>query len=476
MSTSELQLADTSKGGYRFPPGMPHNLAWNVLRRRRLVNPIHHFQNLTAKFGDMAHYKVGRSHIVFINNPEYIREILVVQHANFVKERTQRRSKLLLGEGMITVDGAAHRKQRQVAQPAFHRQQVPAFAETIVRRALKVRDGWGNGEERDIYQDMMRLTLGTIGATLFRTELGDDIEQLNAGVSDIMDVYHAMVLLPGVKYLINVPFTPLNKFLKARKRLYATIERMIVEHRRRGASGEPDLLDMMLSAQEQMGWSEHDLRDQVVTVFLAGYETMAIALTWTWYLLSENQEARERMYAEVGAVLGGRLPTYDDLARLKYTEIVLAESMRLYPPAWAMGREALQDFEIGPYRMPKGTTVLMSQFVTQRDARYFPDPLRFDPERHSPEGKASRPRFSYFPFGMGPRQCIGEAFAWMEGVLVLATFAQKWKMDLVPGHPVKPEPLFTLRPKYGMKMKIEERSCERTADCKTKAPIARSLC
>jgi cytochrome P450 len=459
MSTSELQLPDTSKGGYRFPPGMPHNLAWNVLRRRRLVNPIHHFQNLTAKFGDIAHYKVGRSHIVFINNPEYIREILVVQHANFVKERTQRRSKLLLGEGMITVDGAAHRKQRQVAQPAFHRQQVPAFAETIVRRALKIRDGWGDGEERDIYQDMMRLTLGTIGATLFRTELGDDIEQLNAGVSDIMDVYHAMVLLPGVKYLINVPFTPLNKFLKARKRLYATIERMIVEHRRRGASGEPDLLDMMLSAQEQMGWSEHDLRDQVVTVFLAGYETMAIALTWTWYLLSENQEARERMYAEVDAVLGGRLPTYDDLARLKYTEIVLAESMRLYPPAWAMGREALQDFEIGPYRMPKGTTVLMSQFVTQRDARYFPDPLRFDPERHSPEGKASRPRFSYFPFGMGPRQCIGEAFAWMEGVLVLATFAQKWKMDLVPGHPVKPEPLFTLRPKYGMKMKIEERSC-----------------
>jgi len=152
---------------------------------------------------------------------------------------------------MITVDGAAHRKQRQVAQPAFHRQQVPAFAETIVRRALKIRDGWGDGEERDIYQDMMRLTLGTIGATLFRTELGDDIEQLNAGVSDIMDVYHAMVLLPGVKYLINVPFTPLNKFLKARKRLYATIERMIVEHRRRGASGEPDLLDMMLSAQEQ---------------------------------------------------------------------------------------------------------------------------------------------------------------------------------------------------------------------------------
>ena len=156
-------------------------------------------------------------------------------------------------------------------------------------------------------------------------------------------------------------------------------------------------------------------------------------------------------------LLGGRLPTYDDLPRLKYTEMVLAESVRLYPPAWAMGRLALEDFELGPYRLPKGTTVLMSQFVTHRDARYFPDPLRFDPERHTPEAKARRARFSYFPFGMGPRQCIGEAFAWMEGVLVLATFAQRWKMKLVPGHPVEPEPLFTLRPRYGMKMEIEGR-------------------
>jgi len=458
MSTSEVQIPEPVATGYRFPPGMPRNLAWHALRHRRLVNPIKHFQNLTAKYGDIAHYKVARSNIIFINNPEYIREILIVQSANFVKERTQRRSKLLLGEGMITVDGAAHRKQRQVAQPAFHRQQVPSFAETVVRRAAKVRDQWRGGEERDVYQDMMRLTLGTVGETLFRTDLGDDIDRLNAGIGDIMDVYHSMVLLPGVKYLIHVPFTPLNKFLKARNRLDATVERMIAEHRRHGVSGESsDLLDMMLSAQEQMGWSEQDLRDQVVTVFLAGYETMAIALTWTWYLLSENPEARERMYAEVDAVLGGRLPAYDDLPRLKYTEMVLAESMRLYPPAWAMGREAVQDFDLGPYHMPTGTTVLMSQFVTQRDARYFPDPLRFDPERHTPEAKAKRARFSYFPFGMGPRQCIGEAFACMEGVLLLASFAQRWKMNLVPGHRVQPEPLFTLRPKFGMRMKIEAR-------------------
>jgi cytochrome P450 len=437
---------------------MPHNLAWQALRRRRLVNPIKHFQNLAANYGDIAHYKVGGSHIVFLNHPEYIREVLIVQHANFVKERTQRRSKLLLGEGMITVDGALHRKQRQVAQPGFHRQQVPAYAEAVVRRAAKLRERWRAGEQRDIYQDMMKLTLGTVGETLFGTELGGDVETLNTAVGDIMKVYHAMVLLPGVKYLIHVPFTPLHKFLQARRRLHATVKKMITEHRGRPASAaSPDLLDLMLFAQEQADWSEADLRDQVVTVFLAGYETMAIALTWTWFLLSQNPDARDQMYAEVDAVAGNRLPTYDDLPRLSYTDMVLAESMRLYPPAWAMGREALNDFVLGPYRLPKGTTVLMSQFVIQRDPRFFPDPLRFDPLRHTTEAKALRPRFTYFPFGMGPRQCIGEAFAWMEGILVLATLAQRWKLNLVPGHPVEPEPLFTLRPKHGMKMVISAR-------------------
>jgi len=282
MSATEIQLPRTP--GYRFPPGMPKNLAWEALKHRRLVNPIKHFQNLAAKYGDIAHYKVRNDHVVFLNSPEYIREILIVQHANFVKERTQRRSKLLLGEGMITVDGAAHRKQRQVSQPAFHRQHVPVYAETIVGRAARVREQWQEGE-RDIYQDMMKLTLGTVGETLFRTELGEEVGPLNAGVADIMNVYHAMVLLPGVKYLIHVPFTPLHKFLIARRRLHATVDQMIVKHRRASSTQNPDLLDLMLSAQEQMGWSESDLRDQVVTVFLAGYETMAIALTWTWYLL-----------------------------------------------------------------------------------------------------------------------------------------------------------------------------------------------
>jgi cytochrome P450 len=297
-----------------------------------------------------------------------------------------------------------------------------------------------------------------VAKTLFSTELGEEVVPLNAAMWDILSVYNAIVMLPGlgVRLLLNTPGTPLRKFTRARARFDETVYRLIEEHRR--GEGEGDLLSGMLEAQGEMGWSDVDLRDQVLTIFLAGYETVAIAMTWTWYLLSLHPEVEAKFHAEIDEVLGERLPTYDDLPRLRYVEMVLAESMRLYPPAWAMGREALEDFELGPYRLPAGTTVLMCQFITHRDGRYFPEPMKFDPERFTPEAKAARQRFTYFPFGMGPRQCIGEAFAWMEGVLALATFAQRWRMRLVDGDPVEPEPLFTLRPKYGMRMRLEVRS------------------
>jgi cytochrome P450 len=195
----------------------------------------------------------------------------------------------------------------------------------------------------------------------------------------------------------------------------------------------------------------------VITIFLAGYETIANALSWTWYLFSQNPQAEEKFHAEIDVVLRGRLPLLEDLPRLRYTEMALAESMRLFPPAWAMGRRALRDFELGPYRLPARTTVLMSQYVMHRDPRYYRDPLRFDPERFTPEAKASRPKLAYFPFGAGPRQCIGESFAWMEGVLALATIGQKWNLRLAEGQKVEPQPLITLRPKYGLRMRVEPR-------------------
>ena len=444
------------KPAYRFPPGFQRNLLWFAWRRFRPANPIVLFQHLVEAYGDIAHYKIGWNHIVFLNHPDYIREILVVQNDNFVKERTVRRSKMLLGEGMITSEGAGHRTQRQVAQPAFHRQRIPEYASLMVVEAARMRETWRAGEERDISRDMMHLTLNVVSQTLFATDLRDEVDELADAINRIMGLYNFLVMLPAAEWLVHVRPPGLAGFVRARKRIDAVVYRMIEAHRRRGGSGS--LLDMMLAASpDQSAESEQRLRDQVITIFLAGSETVANALAWTWYLLSQNPECEKRLHGEIDRELAGRLPTFDDIPRLRYAEMVLAESMRLYPPAWAMGRCALADFQLGEFFLPAGTTVLMSQFVTHRDPRFFADPLQFNPERFTPEEKARRVKFTYFPFGAGVRQCIGESFAWMESILLLATLAQKWKLSLVPGHRVEPEPLITLRPKYGMKMMIEER-------------------
>ena len=441
---------------YRFPPGFQRNLLWYVFRHFRPTNPILLFEHLAQEYGDVAHYKIGRHHIVFLNHPEYIREVLVVQNDNFIKERTVQRTKMLLGEGMITSEGPQHRAQRQTAQPAFHRQRIPEYAGIMVEEAAQMRNSWRAGEQRDIAIDMMHLTLNVVARTLFATDLRDEASELADAINRIMRLYNFLVMLPAAEWLVHMPPPGLAEFLKARQRIDAVVYRMIAAHRRRGRDSG-SLLDLMLAASpEADAISEQALRDQVITIFLAGYETVANALVWTWYLLAQNPECELRLREEVDAVLQGRLPTVEDVPRLRYAEMVIAESMRLYPPAWAMGRYARSDFHLGDYFLPAKTTVLISQFITHRDPRYFPDPLRFDPNRFTAEAKSARTKFTYFPFGAGVRQCIGEAFAWMGGVLLLATLAQKWKLSLVPGHRVEPQPLITLRSKYGMRMQIEE--------------------
>jgi cytochrome P450 len=456
---NEARGSASDQREYRFPPGFERNLLWFAWRRFRPANPILLFQHLTEKYGDIAHYKIGWNHIVFLNHPDYIREVLVVQNDNFVKERTVRRSKMLLGEGMITAEGSQHRSQRQVAAPAFHRQRIPEYASVMVREAARMRHTWRHGEQRNIAIDMMHLTLNVVAETLFATGLRDEVHELADAINRIMGLYNFLVMLPAAEWLVHVKPPGLAAFVRARKRIDAVVHRMISAHRNRPSDGRSLLDSMLAAASGDSPASEKSLRDQVITIFLAGYETVANALSWTWYLLSQNPDAETRMHEEIDRELQGRLPTYDDIPRLRYMEMVLAESMRLYPPAWAMGRQALADFQLGDYFLPAKTTLLMSQFITHRDARFFPDPLRFDPERFTPEAKARRTKFSYFPFGAGFRHCIGESFAWMEGALVLATLAQKWKMALVAGQKVEPEPLITLRPKYGMQMQIEARPC-----------------
>lgn len=454
-------------GEFRFPPGLRRNLPFYLFTRFfRPGNPILLFEHLVKNFGNVSHYRLGREHIVFVNDPELIREILVTQASSFIKERTQRRMKILLGEGLITSEAEFHMRQRRIAAPAFHRQRIQAYAGMMVDHAAAMRANWRPGQTFDISAAMMELTLEIVARTLFATDVTREIRQINDEVNVIMRLYNYLIALPKAEKYLHWPLPGLMRFRKARARLDTVVYRMIAE-RRASSEDRGDLLSMLLAGRDlpardgtgdSGGMSDHQLRDEVITIFLAGYETVANALTWTWYLLSQNPGAARKMRQEIDTVLGDRLPTLEDVPQLRYTEMVFAEGMRLYPPAWAMGRQATQPVELGPYRLPAGTYFFFSQYILQRSGQYFPDPLRFDPERFTPEQKAARPRFAYFPFGGGSRQCIGEAFAWMEGVLILATIAQRWNLRMLPGQRVDVQPKITLRPKYPVRMTAEPRT------------------
>ncbi len=448
---------------FRFPPGLERNLPLYIFRRFfRPGNPILLFEHLVRAYGPVSHYKLGGSHIVFLNDPELVREILVNQAPCFIKERTQQRMKILLGQGLITSEGEFHMRQRRIAAPAFHRQRIQNYAGIMVERAAAMRDAWRPGQTFDMSAAMMELTLEIVARTLFATDVTREIRQINDEVNVIMRLYNYLIALPRAESYLHWPVPGLVRFRKARARLDAVVYRMIAE-RRAANEDRGDLLSMLLAGRDEgsrndAGMSDRQLRDEIITIFLAGYETVANALTWTWYLLAENPEAATRIGQEIDSVLGGRAPTLDDVPQLRYTEMVFAEAMRLYPPAWAMGRQSTATVELGTYRLPAGTYFFFSQYILQRSPEYYPEPLRFDPERFTPENKAARPRFAYFPFGGGSRQCIGEAFAWMEGVLLLATIAQQWRFRMVPGQAVDVQPKITLRPKYPMRMVAERRT------------------
>ena len=441
------------------PPGpRPLVPALNALRLGR--DPLVFLTALTRAYGDIARVPLGPETLYLFNHPDLVRDVLVTNHRNFHKGRGLERAKMLLGTGLLTSEDDFHLRQRRLAQPAFHRQRVGAYGATMASYAAARRDRWKSGAVLDAHKEMMALTLSVVGKTLFDSDVEHEAAEIGAALTTTFQSFNFGFFLPFGELLEHLPLPATLRFRKARSRLDATIYRMIEERRRSGAD-RGDLLSMLLLAQDTEGdgegMSNVQLRDEAMTIFLAGHETTANALTWTWYLLSQYPAVEARFHAEVDSALGGRLPTADDLPLLPYTRMVLAESMRLYPPAWIIGRRALGAFEANGYAVPPRSIVLMSQYVTHRDARWFPDPERFDPERFAPERQAERPKFAYFPFGGGPRVCIGEQFAWMEGIIVLATIAQRWRLRLVPDHPVALQPIITLRPKYGMAMRLESR-------------------
>ncbi len=456
---------------FRLPPGLKHSLPFYSFKPWvKLGHPIRLFEHLLKTYGNIAHYRFLGTPIVFINEPDYIREILVNQSSSFVKERTVRRMKVLLGEGLITSDDPIHKRQRRIAAPAFHRQRIAAYGDQIVACAAAQRETWQPNQQIDIAAASMQLSLEIVARTLFNTPVTDDIRSINDEVNTIMGLYNFIVAFPRIENFLHLPIPKLTRFRKSKARLDAVVNRLIRDHREAAARGEPDkgdLLSMLLASKYEPteaedspkppkpeGMSDEQIRDEVLTIFLAGYETVANALTWTWYLLSQNPDIEAKLHAELDSVLGKRLPTLPDFPTLRYTEQVFAESMRLYPPAWAMGRMSTKPITLGPYRIPPGAHFFFSQYIMGRDPQYFPDPLRFDPDRFTPEAKAARPKFTYFPFGGGSRQCIGESFAWMEGVFSIATLAQRWRISYLGSTPPIPQAKITLRPRDPLMMRL----------------------
>ncbi|CAN5588778.1 cytochrome P450 [soil metagenome] len=440
------------------PPGPRSRIPVRLLFDFRR-DPLAYVTEAAHRHGDVASWQFGPRRLYLLSHPDYVKEVLVTRHRNFIKSYALQRSRVLLGQGLLTSEGEFHLRQRRLSQPAFHRERVDAYGQVMADYAARTAERWRDGATLDIVPEMMRLTLAIVGKTLFDANVEEEAEEIGSALTDAMVLFDR-VTVPFSELLDRLPLPGTRRFHRARARLDETIYR-IVEDRRRSGEDRGDLLSMLLLAQDTEGdmgmMTNEQLRDEALTIFLAGHETTAIALTWTWYLLSRHPQVEARLHAELDEVLEGRLPTAEDLPHLPYTRMVLAESMRLYPPAWIIGRQPLEDFEIGGYHIPAGGIVMMSQWVIQRDARFFPDPHDFRPERWHPEAEAGRHRFAYFPFGAGPRKCIGEGFAWMEGILVLATLAQRWRMRLVSDHPVQARPLITLRPKNRVRMTLEQR-------------------
>jgi cytochrome P450 len=417
------------------------------------------FLGRLAALGDVAYFRMGNQPAYFINDPEMIRDLLVVNAHKFIKGRALQRAKGLLGEGLLTSEGAAHLRQRRMMQPAFHRLRIAEYARSMVEFGDKMSGSWSDGDVRDIDREMMHLTLQIVGKTLFSANVEDDADDVGKAMTALSELFN-FLLLPFSDWLQKLPLPQSKRFHNARKTLNSVIYGIIGERRRSGED-KGDLLSMLLLARDEEDGStmtDVQIRDEALTLFLAGHETTANAMTWTWYLLSQHPEKEAKLYEELDRVLAGRVPAMDDIPNLKYTESVIAESMRLFPPAWAIGRLAVEDHEFGGFAVPKGSLVLVSPYVTQRDPRFWESADEFIPERWQTQGvKEAGQKNIYFPFGGGVRRCIGESFAWTEGILLLATLARKWKLRLDPEQKFGLQPMITLRPKFGMRMEIQSR-------------------
>ena len=438
------------------PPG-PHLPLWGALVGPGR-DPLAMFQRYARQYGDVTFFKLGAERCYFVNHPNFIKDVLVTHQRNFTKSRGLERARKLLGDGLLTAEGQTHLRHRRLLQPAFHRDRIAAYAQVMIDYASRVSGRWQDGATLDISREMMRVTLSIAGKALFDTDVESSADEVGVAVTAVLESFW-LNLLPGADFLEKLPIPKLRRAHASRLELDALIYRMIDARRASGDAHRGDMLSMLIDAQDEdtAGLTDEEVRDEAITILLAGHETTANALTWTLYLLSQNPDAESKLHAELDQVLAGRVPEPHDYAQLAYTRKILTESMRLYPPAWVIGRRAIAEYALGDYTLPARAIVFMSPYVMHRNARFYADATRFDPDRWTASFEAALPKFAYFPFGGGARQCIGEQFAWMEGVLVLATIARSWRLSLDPSQRVVPQPLVTLRSRYGMKMRLARR-------------------
>jgi len=441
-----------------WPPG-PRRTPRAVLPLALGREPLSYLRELARTYGDVAHITAAGEHIVVLSHPQLVKDVLITHQRNFRKGRGLERARKLLGNGLLTNEGEDHLRQRRLIQPAFHKERIASYATAMTGYADRVQSRWADGATLDVAEEMMRLTLGVVGRTLFDADVESQARNVGEALTSVLNSFWT-TMLPFADLLEKLPIPLLKKGKDARAQLDAIIYGLIAE-RRKSPVDRGDLLSMLLLAQDEeqggRGMTDAQVRDEAMTIFLAGHETTANALAWTWYLLSGAPEIEQQLHEEVDRVLAGRTPTVADLPRLQVVERVITESMRLYPPAWIIGRRAIGEYGVGGYTLPPRTIVLLSPYVLHRDARFFAEPDRFMPARWTPEFRQTLAPFAYVPFGGGTRRCIGESFAWMELVLVTAAIAQRWRLRLVPGHPVVPQPVVTLRMKHGLRMTAERR-------------------
>jgi cytochrome P450 len=447
-----------SAGPKGWPPG-PKGVPFfgNLLDFRRDI--LGFYERWTHDYGEIVGLRFGAFPSVLISNSDYAEQVLVKNHRNFIKfPLFFRHVQAIFGQGLLTSEGEFWHRQRRLAAPAFHLQRVHGYGAAMVQDTERMLADWRPGELRDAHTDMMALTLRVAAKTLFNAEVDEHVAEIGEAfdtiVEEIVSRTRRPIRIPDV-----IPIPGNVRYLRSVRRIDRLVN-AIIKQRRRDGGDHGDLLSMLMMARDDDGqpMSDRQLRDEVITLLIAGHETTALALSWTWYLLSQNPDVDAKLAAELREVLGGRVPTVSDLPRLKYTEQVITESMRLYPPAWGIGREAIADCEIGGYAIPGGTTVLISAWVSHRNPKHFPEPLVFRPERWAGDFAATLPRFAYIPFGGGPRICIGNRFAMMEAVLILATVAQRFRLEWQSDHPVVPLPSITLRPKGGVWAKVVPRT------------------